>query len=167
MTYSSLSLSPRLSAVMCMGVTAGAYILTLFAVSSLFVYHARDFYFIYLFSNSSWKFLSCTDFTCWWQMKHRHRVHGLILISPVCTAPCWTEWLYNKVSFLNYYDHLLVYWNLLLNKLFHMQVMSNLLYFYGMCGVVKELLLKRYFSKVGLNSLGFDSRIYIVMLVFP
>lgn len=27
--------------------------------------------------------------------------------------------------------------------------MSNLLYFYGMCGVVKELLLKRYFSKVG------------------
>lgn len=26
--------------------------------------------------------------------------------------------------------------------------MSNLLYFYGMCGVVKELLLKRYFSKV-------------------
>ncbi|KAH1203902.1 Protein NDL2 [Glycine max] len=50
-----------LSAVMCMGVTAGAYILTLFAVS------------------------------------------------------------------------------------FH--VMSNLLYFYGMCGVVKEILLKRYFSK--------------------
>ena len=29
-----------------------------------------------------------------------------------------------------------------------MQVMSNLLYYYGMCGVVKELLLKRYFSKV-------------------
>ncbi|KAH9761537.1 protein NDL2 [Citrus sinensis] len=26
-------------------------------------------------------------------------------------------------------------------------VMSNLLYYYGMCGVVKELLLKRYFSK--------------------
>ncbi|KAH0969485.1 hypothetical protein GBA52_028666 [Prunus armeniaca] len=26
-------------------------------------------------------------------------------------------------------------------------VMSNLLYFYGMCGVVKEILLKRYFSK--------------------
>ncbi|KAK8523332.1 hypothetical protein V6N12_047856 [Hibiscus sabdariffa] len=26
-------------------------------------------------------------------------------------------------------------------------VMSNLLYFYGMCGLVKELLLKRYFSK--------------------
>ncbi|XP_023002144.1 protein NDL2-like isoform X1 [Cucurbita maxima] len=76
----------ELSAVMCMGVTAGAYILTLFA------------------------------------MKHRHRVHGLILISPICTAPCWTEWLCNKV-------------------------MSNLLYFYGMCGVVKDFLLKRYFSK--------------------
>ena len=29
-----------------------------------------------------------------------------------------------------------------------MQVMSNLLYFCGMCGVVKEMLLKRYFSKV-------------------
>ena len=76
-----------LSAVMCMGVTAGAYILTLFA------------------------------------MKYRHRVLGLVLVSPLCKAPSWTEWLYNKV-------------------------MSNLLYFYGMCGVVKEILLKRYFSKV-------------------
>lgn len=28
-------------------------------------------------------------------------------------------------------------------------MVSNLIYFYGMCGVVKELLLKRYFSKVG------------------
>ncbi|KAG5048260.1 hypothetical protein JHK85_009363 [Glycine max] len=74
------------STVMCMGVTAGAYILTLFA------------------------------------MKYRHRVLGLILVSPLCKAPSWTEWLYNKV-------------------------MSNLLYFYGMCGVVKEILLKRYFSK--------------------
>ncbi|KAI5586259.1 hypothetical protein POPTR_006G230800v4 [Populus trichocarpa] len=75
-----------LDAVMCMGVTAGAYILTLFA------------------------------------MKYRQRVLGLILISPLCNAPSWTEWLYNKV-------------------------LSNLLYYYGMCGVVKELLLKRYFSK--------------------
>ncbi|KAK8550422.1 hypothetical protein V6N13_118941 [Hibiscus sabdariffa] len=75
-----------LGAVMCMGVTAGAYILTLFA------------------------------------MKYRQRVLGLILVSPLCRAPSWTEWLLNKV-------------------------MSNLLYFYGMCGVVKELLLKRYFSK--------------------
>ncbi|KAL2317900.1 hypothetical protein Fmac_031776 [Flemingia macrophylla] len=75
-----------LSSVMCMGVTAGAYILTLFA------------------------------------MKYRHRVLGLILVSPLCKEPSWSEWLYNKV-------------------------MSNLLYFYGMCGVVKEILLKRYFSK--------------------
>ncbi|GMY28850.1 protein NDL2-like [Fagus crenata] len=75
-----------LGAVMCLGVTAGAYILTLFA------------------------------------MKYRPRVLGLILVSPLCKEPSWTEWLYNKV-------------------------MSNLLYFYGMCGVVKELLLKRYFSK--------------------
>ncbi|KAK6927295.1 NDRG protein [Dillenia turbinata] len=75
-----------LDAVMCMGVTAGAYILTLFA------------------------------------MKYRQRVFGMILISPICKAPSWKEWFYNKV-------------------------MSNLLYYYGMCGVVKELLLLRYFSK--------------------
>ncbi|KAE9588504.1 hypothetical protein Lal_00003344 [Lupinus albus] len=75
-----------LGAVMCMGVTAGAYILTLFA------------------------------------MKYRQRVLGLILVSPLCKEPSWTEWFCNKV-------------------------MSNLLYFYGMCGVVKEMLLKRYFSK--------------------
>ncbi|XP_057524741.1 protein NDL1 isoform X1 [Amaranthus tricolor] len=75
-----------LGEVMCMGVTAGAYILTLFAT------------------------------------KYKQRVLGLILISPLCRAPSWTEWLYNKV-------------------------MSNLLYFYGMCSVVKEMLVKRYFSK--------------------
>ncbi|GLU10024.1 hypothetical protein SLE2022_268530 [Rubroshorea leprosula] len=75
-----------LGAVMCMGVTAGAYILTLFA------------------------------------MKYRERVLGLILISPLCKAPSWTEWFYNKV-------------------------MLNLLYFYGMCGLLQEFLLQRYFSK--------------------
>ncbi|KAL3566512.1 hypothetical protein D5086_031927 [Populus alba] len=75
-----------LGAVMCMGVTAGAYILTLFA------------------------------------MKYRQRVLGLILVSPLCKTPSWTEWIYNKV-------------------------MSNLLYFYGMCGLLKEFLLQRYFSK--------------------
>ncbi|KAF7830479.1 Pollen-specific protein SF21 [Senna tora] len=88
-----------LTAVMCMGVTAGAYILTLFAVSCL-------------------------------TMKYRQHVLGLILVSPLCKAPSWTEWLYNKVLFLNLKN-----------------VMSQLLYFYGMCGVVKEILLKRYFSK--------------------
>ncbi|CAL5330449.1 unnamed protein product [Camellia sinensis] len=50
-----------LKEVFCLGVTAGAYILTLFA------------------------------------MKYRERVRGLILVSPVCKAPSWTEWLYNKV----------------------------------------------------------------------
>ncbi|KAJ1687486.1 hypothetical protein LUZ63_018876 [Rhynchospora breviuscula] len=75
-----------LGSVMCMGVTAGAYILTLFA------------------------------------SKYRHRVHGLILVSPLCKAPSWTEWLYNKV-------------------------LSNLLYYYGMSGLIKEFLLQRYFSK--------------------
>ena len=57
------------------------------------------------------------------QMKHRERVAGLILVSPLCKAPSWSEWFYNRV-------------------------VSNLLYFYGMCGVVKEFLLQRYFSKV-------------------
>ncbi|KAK1408135.1 hypothetical protein QVD17_39769 [Tagetes erecta] len=75
-----------LGAVMCMGVTAGAYILTLFAV------------------------------------KYKRRVLGLILVSPLCKAPSWTEWLCNKL-------------------------MAIVLYYYGMCGLVKELLLIRYFSK--------------------
>ncbi|KAK2968004.1 hypothetical protein RJ640_009213 [Escallonia rubra] len=75
-----------LGTVMCMGVTAGAYVLTLFAI------------------------------------KYARRVNGLILVSPLCKTPSWTEWLYNKV-------------------------LSNLLYFYGMCNLVKELLLLRYFSK--------------------
>ncbi|XVF42145.1 hypothetical protein PTKIN_Ptkin01aG0336100 [Pterospermum kingtungense] len=75
-----------LQKVLCLGVTAGAYILTLFA------------------------------------MKYKERVLGLILVSPVCKAPTWAEWLYNKV-------------------------LMNLLYFYGMCGVLKECLLQRYFSK--------------------
>ncbi|CAN0829406.1 Protein NDL1 [Linum grandiflorum] len=76
-----------LQQVLCLGVTAGAYILTLFA------------------------------------MKYRERVLGLILVSPICKTPSWTEWLYNKV-------------------------LTNVLYFYGMCGIMKECLLQRYFSKV-------------------
>ncbi|XVF31178.1 hypothetical protein REPUB_Repub16aG0123600 [Reevesia pubescens] len=75
-----------LKRVLCLGVTAGAYILTLFA------------------------------------MKYKERVLGLIFVSPVCKAPTWTEWLYNKL-------------------------LMNLLYFYGMCGILKECLLQRYFSK--------------------
>ncbi|XP_028123311.1 protein NDL1-like [Camellia sinensis] len=55
-------------------------------------------------------------------MKYRERVHGLILVSLVCKAPLWTEWLYSKV-------------------------IIPLLYFYGMCGLLKECLLHRYFSK--------------------
>ncbi|KAG8367264.1 hypothetical protein BUALT_Bualt16G0054400 [Buddleja alternifolia] len=55
-------------------------------------------------------------------MKFRERVLGLILVSPLCKAPSWTEWLCNKV-------------------------MSNLLYYYGMCGLMKDCLLYRYFSK--------------------
>ncbi|XP_051131653.1 protein NDL1-like isoform X3 [Andrographis paniculata] len=84
----------RLGAVMCLGVTAGAYILTLFA------------------------------------MKYRERVIGLILVSPLCKQPSWKEWLCNKV-------------------------ISNLLYYYGMCGLLKECLLYRYFSKEVRGSVGF------------
>ncbi|KAB5529418.1 hypothetical protein DKX38_019499 [Salix brachista] len=75
-----------LKQVLCLGVMAGAYILTLFA------------------------------------MKYQELVLGLILVSPICKAPSWTEWFYNKV-------------------------LMNLLYFYGMCGILKECLLQRYFSK--------------------
>ncbi|GFZ16677.1 N-MYC downregulated-like 2 [Actinidia rufa] len=75
-----------LGAVMCMGVTAGAYILSLFAI------------------------------------KYPQRVLGLILVSPLCKAPSWTEWLYNKA-------------------------LSNFVYFYGMCSLTKELLVMRYFGK--------------------
>lgn len=74
-----------LGSVMCLGVTAGAYILTLFAT------------------------------------KYRERVLGLMLVSPICKAPSWSEWLYNKV-------------------------LLNLLYYYGTRGLVKECLLQRYFS---------------------
>ncbi|RVW13049.1 Protein NDL1 [Vitis vinifera] len=57
----------KLKEVLCLGVTAGAYILTLFA------------------------------------MKYKERVLGLILVSPVCKAPSWTEWLYNKECLLQRY----------------------------------------------------------------
>uniref|UniRef100_A0A0E0PIM2 Uncharacterized protein n=1 Tax=Oryza rufipogon TaxID=4529 RepID=A0A0E0PIM2_ORYRU len=75
-----------LGSVMCLGVTAGAYVLTLFAT------------------------------------KYRERVIGLMLVSPLCRAPSWSEWLYNKV-------------------------LLNLIYYYGTRGLVKECLLQRYFSK--------------------
>ncbi|RWV89196.1 hypothetical protein GW17_00048675 [Ensete ventricosum] len=51
-----------LVSAMCFGVTAGAYVLTLFA------------------------------------SKYRERVLGLILVSPLCMAPSWSEWLYTKVQ---------------------------------------------------------------------
>lgn len=35
------------------------------------------------------------------------------------------------------------------------QVISNLIYFYGMCGLIKERLLQRYFSKVAFAILFF------------
>ncbi|KAL1557318.1 Protein ndl2, variant 2 [Salvia divinorum] len=81
----------RVDKVMCLGVTAGAYILTLFAI------------------------------------KYPKRVIGLILVSPLCKTSSWKEWLSNKV-------------------------ISNLLYMCGMCGLVKEVLLMRYFGKAARTS---------------
>jgi len=77
---------------MCFGVTAGAYILTLFAVC------ASSKLICYIYSLST--------ITCYWMMfsllqsKYRERVLGLILVSPICKGPTWTEWLYSKVAFL-------------------------------------------------------------------
>lgn len=72
---------------MCLGVTAGAYILTLFAVciSSKLVCYVL---LAQILSNLSSLL----------QTKYRERVLGLILISPLCKAPSWSEWFYNKVA---------------------------------------------------------------------
>ncbi|KAF2582224.1 hypothetical protein F2Q68_00000388 [Brassica cretica] len=83
---------------------------------------------------------------------------------PVCVAVCGDP---DKPALITYPDVALNYMfsfqgllfcpeasSLLLHNfcIYHIspighEVMSNLLYYYGMCGVVKELLLKRYFSK--------------------
>lgn len=132
----------RLGAVMCMGVTAGAYILTLFAVCSLL-----ECYNIFKFTPTFF-----TDQGFELQMKYRQRVLGLILVSPLCKTPSWTEWLYNKVISANPSIILLRRFPIIFISMFEFiyifQVMSNLLYFYGMCGLLKEFLLQRYFSKV-------------------
>ena len=51
------------------------------------------------------------------QLKNPERVLGLILISPLCRAPSWSEWFFNKVSlcFLLiyiFYHWVLCIWNL-------------------------------------------------------
>lgn len=69
-----------------MGVIAGAYILTHFA------------------------------------LKHSDRVLGLILVSPLCRSASWSEWFYGKLT-------------------------VNVLYFYGVCSMVKDTLLQRYFGQ--------------------
>ena len=83
------SSSFRLGAVMCMGVTAGAYILTLFAVGFNFWNSVIYFWSDFLISSLINIFIL--------QMKYRERVLGLILISPLCKGPSWSEWFYNKV----------------------------------------------------------------------
>lgn len=36
------------------------------------------------------------------QIKYRERAIGLILVSPICRKPTWSEWIYNKVGTLKY-----------------------------------------------------------------
>ncbi|CAK9230833.1 unnamed protein product [Sphagnum tenellum] len=62
-------------------------------------------------------------------LKYRERALGLILVSPLCRAPSWTEWIYDKA-------------------------MINLLYFCGMSSFVKDTLLQRYFSQEVRNAAG-------------
>lgn len=84
-----------LGSVMCLGVTAGAYVLTLFAVSVTTRWLVFGLF-------SCWvpaKNVMCTPS----QTKYRERVLGLMLVSPVCKAPSWTEWLYNKVITSSFY----------------------------------------------------------------
>lgn len=61
------------------------------------------------------------------QLKYRERVLGLILVSPICQAPSWSEWIYNKA-------------------------LINLLYYWGMTNIVKEAFLQRYFGPVLLTT---------------
>lgn len=48
-----------------------------------------------MFSNNS--IIWSTEQGFMLQMKYRERVLGLILVSPLCKAPSWSEWIYNKV----------------------------------------------------------------------
>ncbi|XP_024361853.1 protein NDL3 isoform X2 [Physcomitrium patens] len=75
----------------CLGVGAGSYVLSLFAV------------------------------------KYRERAIGLILVSPLCRKPSWTEWFYDKA-------------------------IINILYYCGTTSFVKDALLQRYFSQEVLAS---------------
>ncbi|KAJ8421965.1 hypothetical protein Cgig2_028754 [Carnegiea gigantea] len=84
-----------LSAVMCMGVTAGAYILTLFTAS------AKDV-------SSHFIFIIACSLLCM-QTKHRECVLSLILVSPLRRTPSRTEWLYNIVLFSELVMSILLY----------------------------------------------------------
>lgn len=83
----------RLKEVLCLGVTAGAYILTLFAVSSSIRLPLFCIVFVPPIGHPDIDIIF--SWTC--QVKYKERVLGLILVSPICKAPSWTEWLYNKV----------------------------------------------------------------------
>jgi hypothetical protein len=78
-----------LGSAMCLGVTAGAYVLTLFAVSVTMRWLVFGLFSCWVLAEN----VMCTPS----QTKYQERVLGLMLVSLVCKAPSWCEWLYNKV----------------------------------------------------------------------
>ncbi|CAI5524481.1 unnamed protein product [Closterium sp. Naga37s-1] len=76
--------------VTCMGVTAGAYILTLLAVRSPRLTSHRTPPLLLLASFPPSAFHAC--------LRHPCLVRSLILISPLCRPPSWAEWGASKVN---------------------------------------------------------------------
>eukprot|EP00850_Spirogloea_muscicola_P014212 SM000100S09439 [mRNA] locus=s100:425636:428172:+ [translate_table: standard] len=60
-------------------------------------------------------------------IQHPERVLGLILVSPICQAPTWTEWAYSKA-------------------------LASVLHYYGWTTFAKDTLLQRYFCQENGNS---------------
>ncbi|KAB1210227.1 Pollen-specific protein SF21 [Morella rubra] len=88
--------------------------------------------------------------------KYREHVLGLILVSPLCKTRSWTEWLLNKApvsSFTAIFTS-----KHFINFDLVSQVLSNLLYFYGICGLAKECLLSHKFH-LSQNAARLDSEI--------
>lgn len=61
-------------------------------------------YFMHFCCHVAYSILSLKLPRCWSyysvsQIKYRERAIGLILVSPICRKPSWSEWLYNKVDF--------------------------------------------------------------------
>jgi protein NDRG1 len=100
------------------------------------------------------------------QIKYRERAIGLILVSPICRKPSWSEWIYNKVGVFGIqmqpevsYSRSLLLWNDVLtsSQLVCLQAIINILYYCGATSFVKDALLQRYFSQeVRASPMGAD-----------